>query len=188
MSVIASLEAEYRRYKALADAAIGQVGDEELAQTGPGGSNSIDMLVRHVGGNLRSRFSDFRTSDGEKPWRDRDDEFQPAALGRDALLSGWEEAWGALFTALGALSDADLSAMVTVRRQPLRIDEALHRSLAHTAYHVGQIVYLAKAMRGESWRCLSIPRGGSRAYNAAPTHETAASHTSTLTSSRDAPR
>jgi hypothetical protein len=180
MSVIASLEAEYRRYKALADAAIGQVGDEELAETGPGGSNSIDMLVRHIAGNLRSRFSDFRTSDGEKPWRDRDEEFETAAASREALIAGWEEGWRVLFTALAALSDADLAATVTVRRQPLRIDEALHRSLAHTAYHVGQIVYLAKAMRGDSWRCLSIPRGASRAYNQSPTHETAASHASTL--------
>ena len=180
MSVIASLEAEYKRYKALADAAIGQAGDEELVQTGPGGSNSIDMLIRHIAGNLQSRFTDFRTSDGEKPWRDRDDEFEPAALTRQELIGRWEEAWGALLTTLGALSDADLPSTVTVRRQPLRIDEALHRSLAHTAYHVGQIVYLAKAMRGESWRNLSIPRGASRAYNQAPTNETAAAHTGAL--------
>ena len=180
MGVIASLEAEYKRYKSLADAAMVQVGDEELAQTGPGGSNSIDMLVRHVAGNLRSRFTDFRTSDGEKPWRDRDEEFEPAALTRQELLSAWDDAWRALYEALAGLSDADLSATVTVRGQPLRIDEALHRSLAHAAYHVGQIVYLAKAMRGESWRNLSIPRGGSRAYNQAPTNETAAAHTGKL--------
>jgi hypothetical protein len=180
VSVIASIEAEYKRYKALADAAIGQVGDEELARTGPGGSNSLDMLVRHLAGNLRSRFTDFRTSDGEKPWRVRDDEFEPAALTRPELLGGWDEAWSVLFDALAALSDADLSATVTVRGQPLRIDEALHRSLAHAAYHVGQIVYLAKAMRGESWRNLSIPRGGSRAYNQAPTNETAMAHTGKL--------
>jgi hypothetical protein len=180
MSVIASLDAEYRRYKALAEAAIAQVGDEELARTGPGDSNSIEMLVRHLAGNLRSRFSDFRTSDGEKPWRNRDEEFEPATLGRDQLLRRWEEAWAVLFDALAGLSDADLSATVTVRAQPLRVDEALHRSLAHAAYHVGQIVYVAKAMRADAWQNLSIPRGGSRAYNQAPTNETAASHTGKL--------
>jgi hypothetical protein len=104
-------------------------------------------------------------------------------LTRQQLIESWEEAWRALFAALADLSDADLSAMVTVRRQPLRIDEALHRSLAHTAYHVGQIVYLAKAMRAGSWRCLSIPRGGSQAYNLAPTRETAAAYTQRLVKS-----
>jgi|SRR5688572_13377670 hypothetical protein len=180
MSVIASIEAEYRRYKALAEAAIAQVGDEELTRTGPGDSNSIEMLVRHLTGNLRSRFTDFRTSDGEKPWRNRDEEFEPATLGRERLLEEWEAAWNVLFVALAALSDANLVESVTVRGQPLRIDEALHRSLAHAAYHVGQIVYLAKAMRAEAWHNLSIPRGGSQAYNRAPTHETAASHAGTL--------
>jgi hypothetical protein len=180
MTILASLDAEYRRYKALAEAAMAQVSDDELARTGPGDSNSIEMLVRHVAGNLRSRFTDFRTSDGEKAWRDRDAEFEPAGLDRDGLLREWEEGWRALFEALGGLDDADLTALVTVRGQPLRIDEALHRSLAHAAYHVGQVVYLAKAMRAGSWRTLSIPKGGSRAYNEAPGHETAEAHTRRL--------
>src|SRR5215217_5253684 len=102
MSVIASLEAEYERYKALAEAAIAQLSDEELTLDGPGGSNSIDMLVRHVAGNLQSRFSDFRTSDGEKPWRQRDDEFEPAALSRHQLMDMWKAAWNVLF---GAVSE-----------------------------------------------------------------------------------
>jgi hypothetical protein len=180
MTILASLSAEYRRYKALAEAAIGQVTDDELTRTGPGESNSIEMLVRHLSGNLRSRFTDFRTSDGEKPWRHRDEEFERRSLDRRRLLADWEDAWEVLFTALTALSDGDLSASVTVRQQPIRIDEALHRSLAHTAYHVGQIVYLAKAMRAEGWQCLSIPRGGSRAYNQAPTNETATAHANKL--------
>jgi hypothetical protein len=182
MSVIASIDAEYKRYKALAEAAIAQVGDEELTRTGPGESNSIEMLVRHITGNLRSRFTEFRTSDGEKPWRNRDEEFEPAALGRDQLVKDWDEAWAVLFEAMAALSDADLAQTVTVRGQPLRIDEALHRSLAHAAYHVGQIVYLAKAMRASAWQNLSIPRGASRAYNQSPTNETAAAHTGRLRS------
>ena len=180
MSVISSIDAEYKRYKALAEAAINQVTDDELIRTGPGESNSIEMLVRHVTGNLKSRFTDFRTSDGEKPWRHRDGEFEPASLDRGRLLVEWNEAWQVLFAAIANLSDADLSEAVTVRRQPLRIDEALHRSLAHAAYHVGQIVYLAKAMRAHGWHCLSIPRGASQAYNQAPTNETAVAHTSKL--------
>lgn len=180
MGVIASLEAEYKRYKALAEAAFQQVGDEELTRTGPGDSNSIDMLVRHLAGNLASRFTDFRTADGEKPWRDRDEEFEPKSLTRAQLMAVWDRGWTALFTALADLSDADLGATVTIRRQPVRIDEALHRSLAHTAYHVGQIVYLAKAMRADSWRCLSIPRGGSKAYNEAGRPEHAAAHAAHL--------
>ena len=177
MSVVDSIEAEYRRYKALADAAIEQVSDEELAAAAPGGGNSIEMMVRHIAGNLQSRFTDFRTSDGEKPWRHRDAEFEAAALHRRELLDAWEAGWQALFDAVSALGDDDLANTVTIRRQPLRIDEALHRSLAHAAYHVGQIVLLAKTMRGEAWRCLSIPRGMSEAFNQkASGMQTAAAH------------
>lgn len=180
MSVVQSLQDEYKRYKALAEAAVAQVGDEELAYAGPDGGNSIEMLVRHIAGNLKSRFTDFRTSDGEKPWRQRDEEFESAALSRGELLQLWEDGWTVLLDELATLSDADLSATVTVRRQPLRIDEALHRSLAHAAYHVGQIVFMAKAMRGGAWQTLSIPRGQSAEYNRQATAETAAAHTASL--------
>ena len=176
MSVIQSLVDEYKRYKALAEAAIAQVGDEELGNAGHDGGNSVEMLVRHIAGNLKSRFTDFRTSDGEKPWRHRDDEFETAALSRTELMQMWDDAWNVLFGELDQLSDADLGATVTVRRQPLRIDEALHRSLAHAAYHVGQIVFMAKAMRGGAWRTLSIPRGKSEEYNQKALRETAAAH------------
>ena len=165
MSIVASIESEYLRYKKLADAALEQVSDEELFQVPSGGSNSLEMIVRHIAGNLRSRFTDFRTADGEKPWRQRDDEFEPASIARGELLRVWEEAWAVLLGEVRQLSDADLAETVTIRHQPLRIDEALHRSLAHTAYHVGQVVYIAKAMRSDSWRCLSIPRGMSNAFN-----------------------
>jgi hypothetical protein len=180
MSVIASLRDEYKRYKALAEAAMAQVGDEELAYAGQDGGNSIEMLVRHIAGNFKSRFTDFRTSDGEKPWRRRDDEFESAALSRAELLQLWEDGWNVVFGELEKLSDADLSATVTVRRQPLRIDEALHRSLAHAAYHVGQIVFMAKAMRGGAWHTLSIPRGKSEEYNRQASSETAATHAKAL--------
>ena len=184
MSVLKSIADEYKRYKALAEAAIGQLGDEDLTKAGPAGGNSIDILVRHIAGNLKSRFTDFRTSDGEKPWRHRDDEFETASLSRAELMGVWDAAWATLLDEMGKLSDADLAETVTVRRQPLRIDEALHRSLAHTAYHVGQIVYLAKEMRGDAWRTLSIPKGKSEEYNQKALRETAAAHTEMLNQRR----
>ena len=180
MNVVESIRGEYLRYKKLAEAAMQQAPDDQLSRVVSGDSNSIAAICWHVSGNLKSRFTDFLDSDGEKPWRNRDEEFEPATLGRERLLQEWEAAWNVLFVALAAVSEADLGESVTVRGQPLRIDEALHRSLAHAAYHVGQIVYLAKAMRAEAWHNLSIPRGGSQAYNRAPTHETAASHAGTL--------
>ncbi|HXH24349.1 MAG TPA: DUF1572 family protein [Vicinamibacterales bacterium] len=185
--IIESLEAEYRRYKALADAALAQVSDEELSAPGPNGSNSLAVLVRHIAGNLESRFTDFRTSDGEKPWRDRDDEFVPRRVTREECRERWERGWGALFSALASLTDADCGATITIRGTPLRVDEALHRSLAHTAYHVGQIVYLAKALRGSDWRCLSIPLGESRTYNREPSYERAAAHADALARGAGAP-
>jgi hypothetical protein len=167
---------EYMRYKALGEAAIAQVEDDELALTASDGGNSITAIIWHVAGNLESRFTDFRTSDGEKPWRDRDDEFVPRTVTKAELLEKWERGWSALQTAIGALSDADLLQTVTIRRQPLRIDQALQRSLAHTAYHVGQIVFLAKQIRSGGWQCLSIPLGGSAAHNARGADESAKAH------------
>ena len=173
---VQSIEAEYQRYKALGEAAIAQLSEEQLAVPAPGGGNSIAAIVWHVAGNLESRFTDFRTSDGEKPWRNRDEEFEARTVSHAELREKWERGWRALFDALDALTDADLHASVIIRRQPLRIDEALHRSLAHTTYHVGQIVFLAKQFRSEQWNCLSIPLGQSREYNQAPRNEKPSAH------------
>ncbi len=165
--VVESIEAEYRRYKALGDAAIAQLRDHELSQEPPGNGNAIAAIVWHIAGNFASRFTDFRTSDGEKPTRDRDSEFVPREVTRAELVAKWDSGWSALFGALAPLSDADLAESVTIRSQPLRIDQALHRSLAHAAYHVGQVVYLAKFWCGPRWNTLSIPLGGSAEYNRA---------------------
>ena len=178
--VISAISAEYRRYKALADAAFAQLEDAELSEPGPNGGNSIAVLVWHVAGNLASRFTDFRTSDGEKPWRHRDDEFVQRTVTRADLLEKWEEGWRALFGALEGLTDADLAQTVTVRGEPLSIDQALLRSVAHSAYHVGQMLYLAKAIKGVGWKYLSIPPGGSEAYNRTPAFERAAAHAAAL--------
>ena len=159
-ALVASIEGEYRRYKSLGENAINQLPDAQLAEAA-GSSNSIATIVWHVAGNLTSRFTDFLTSDGEKPWRDRDSEFLACHVNRVELQGKWEGGWRVLFAALSALSDADLAKTVTIRGQPHTVAEALHRSLAHTSYHVGQIVFVAKALRGADWRYLSIPPGQS---------------------------
>jgi uncharacterized damage-inducible protein DinB len=171
---------EFTRYKALGEAAIAQLDDDELALTASDGGNSIITIVWHLAGNLESRFTEFRTSDGEKAWRDRDEEFVLRRVTKSALLEKWERGWHALLASIDELSDADLLQTVTIRRQQLRIDQALQRSLAHTAYHIGQIVFLAKQIRSGGWRCLSIPLGGSVAYNARGAEESAKAHAKRL--------
>ena len=162
--VIASIEAEYRRYKTLGEGAISQLADAQLPEATSSG-NSIVTIVWHLAGNLKSRFTDFLSSDGEKPWRDRDSEFLAREVSRNELQAKWEDGWRVLFAALSDLSDADLQRTVTIRSEPHTVAQALHRSLAHTSYHVGQIVYLAKALRGADWRYLSIPPGQSARFN-----------------------
>lgn len=166
--VIASVEREYRRYRALAEDAIEQLSEEELHDRPGPADNSVATLMTHVAGNFRSRFTDFLASDGEKPWRHRDTEFEAKEASRAVLLATWDEGWRVLFEALTPLTDADLGRTVAIRSVPLTALEAVHRSLAHAAYHVGQIVYLAKSARGEQWRYLSIPPGRSEAYLADP--------------------
>ncbi|MCA9321335.1 MAG: DUF1572 family protein [Planctomycetes bacterium] len=186
--ILASIEGEYRRYRALAERALDQLSDEELGVCRGEGDNAVAVVVKHLGGNLRSRFTDFLTSDGEKPWRDREAEFGPPVADRDALLQIWKRGWDCLFAALEGLQDLDLAATVTIRRQPLTVAVALHRSLAHASYHVGQIVHLARALRGVNWTSLSIPPGGSEAYSANPTHERGEDHADTLLRSQDKAR
>jgi uncharacterized damage-inducible protein DinB len=173
-AIIESITGEFQRYKALAEAALHQLRDDELAAPGPSGGNSIAALCWHVSGNLRSRFTDFLTTDGEKPWRKRDEEFSSRAVTHAELLAHWEAGWGVLLATLAGLGDADLARTVTIRGQPLRVADALHRALAHVSYHVGQVVYAARAVRGPEWRFLSIPPGQSEAFNAALGHGTTA--------------
>jgi hypothetical protein len=175
-AIVGSIEAEYRRYKALAEGALSQLTDLQLTAGGSGGGNSIAVICWHVAGNLRSRFTDFLTSDGEKSWRRREEEFQSRTIASAELLAHWESGWAVLFEALTDLTDAHLAQTVLIRGQPLLVHEALHRSLAHVAYHVGQVIYAARGLRGNTWRFLSIPPGQSEAYNARPAFEKAAGH------------
>ncbi len=170
-ALIRSMEGEYRRYKSLAEEALAQVPEERLSVPGPGEGNSLATICWHVSGNLRSRFTDFLTDDGEKPWREREEEFAARTVSREELLLKWNEGWDVLLATLGSLTDDDLHRTVTIRGQPLLAHEALHRSLAHVSYHVGQVVYVAHAYCGPDWRYLSIAPGGTAAYNAAPTRE-----------------
>lgn len=163
-NIIDSIRAEYVRYKGLAEGAIEQLGDDDLSAPDPNGGNSIAVICWHVSGNLKSRFTEFLTSDGEKPWRSRDEEFSARSVTRAALLAKWDEGWKVLLATLDALTDAQLDETVKIRGQRHSAHEALHRSLAHTSYHVGQIVYIAKGMRGKDWKYLSIAPGKSDAY------------------------
>jgi len=165
---VESIAGEYRRYHASAEGALAQLQDSELCAPPPGGGNSIAVIVWHVGGNFASRFTDFLTSDGEKPWRNREEEFDDRQVTRAELAAKWESGWRPLADTLAALTDADLTRTITIRGQELTVHAALHRSLSHFAYHVGQIVFIAKAFRGNEWKSLSIPRGGSESYNRAP--------------------
>ncbi|HEV8658577.1 MAG TPA: DUF1572 family protein [Thermoanaerobaculia bacterium] len=155
-TIVGSIEAEYRRYKKYAEGAMRQLNDDQLAEA-PADSNSVATIVWHIAGNLKSRFTDFLTSDGEKPWRDRESEFLQRRVTHAEMLARWESGWQTLFDALRDLDDGQLARDVTIRGVPLSVLEALHRSLAHTAFHVGQIVFLAKSLRGTQWEFLTIP-------------------------------
>ncbi len=166
--LLASLRSEVQRYRRLAEGALAQVSDEDFFRPLDVENNTLALLVKHVGGNLRSRWRDFLTSDGEKPDRDRDGEFELRdGDSRAALTALWNAGWGELESSLAALSREDLGSTVTIRGEPHSVILACERSLAHTAYHVGQIVLLAKHWRGSAWRTLSVARGGSAAFNVA---------------------
>ena len=162
---IESIRAEYLRYKALGQGAFDQLDDAQLSAQSDSESNSIAVIVWHISGNLRSRFTDFLTTDGEKPWRRRDEEFETRTVTRAELLEKWEQGWTTILGTLDTLTDAHLGQMVMIRSQPLTVRDSLLRSLAHTSYHVGQIVYIAKSMRDAAWKSLSIPKGESAAFN-----------------------
>jgi uncharacterized damage-inducible protein DinB len=180
VAVIESIRGEYARYKKLAESAMAQIDETQLSAAPSAESNSIAMVCWHVSGNLKSRFTDFLTSDGEKPWRNREEEFDARTVSRADLLAKWEDGWKALFTALDGLSDDDLSREIVIRGQSASVLEALHRSLAHTTYHVGQIVYLAKENAGARWTSLSIPKGQSAAFNLSPSGQKPGEHVARL--------
>jgi uncharacterized damage-inducible protein DinB len=169
--LIADFRAEFARYRQLAEQALAQMPDAELNRVLAPEGNSAAMLVRHMSGNFISRFTDFLTADGEKPNRERDREFDERPYSRAEVDALWAKGFAVLDDALTPLGDADLERTVTIRQQPMTVHAALSRSLAHLAYHVGQIVLLARIHAAGQWHWLSIPRGKSEEYLAALTQE-----------------
>jgi len=162
---------EYARYRRIGDKAIAQVADNDLNKVLSADNNSVAVIVRHISGNLISRFADFLTSDGEKPWRDRDSEFEDVMYDRQSVAQMWADGWQVLESELSNLPDDLLHENVYIRGNPLTVHEALCRSLAHVSYHVGQIVFLARVLNEGNWQWISIPRGQSGEYNKKPTKE-----------------
>ena len=155
----------FRNYKALGDGALSQVSDADLHALVDRNANSIAIIVKHLAGNLRSRFTGFLTTDGEKPDRDRDAEFEMAdRVSRDEINGWWEEGWAIALASIESLTPEDLERTVTIRGEPFHVVEALNRLATHAAYHVGQIVLLAKHVAGPNWKSLSIPKGQSKQH------------------------
>jgi len=162
------IKRQLRGHKRMGEAAMAQLEDRDFLATLDAESNSVAALVKHIAGNARSRFTDFLSSDGEKPDRFRDQEFEVSAkTTREEVLRWWEQAWSHVFSALDALKPEDVQRTVTIRQEPHTVMQALNRALAHFAQHIGQIVFLAKHLRSSQWQTLSIPRGRSEDYKTA---------------------
>jgi uncharacterized damage-inducible protein DinB len=155
----------FRNYKKLADRAIEQVSSEEFFAVIDSESNSIAVIVKHIAGNLHSRWRDFLTTDGEKPDRDRDTEFEMIDDTRESLREFWETGWQTLFNAIEPLTEEDFLKEITIRGEPHTVVEAINRQFTHYSYHVGQVVFLAKHLRSSEWKSLSVPRNRSAEFN-----------------------
>jgi hypothetical protein len=156
---------ELQKIKKLADKSIAQLDDDQLWVKLDPEANSIAILMRHMAGNMRSRWTDFRTSDGEKPDRHRDREFEDVPMDRAGLLAEWEDGWRRVFGALDPLTDADLDQVVQIRQEPHSVYKAISRQVAHYAGHAYQILLIAKHLKGADWKTLSVPRGQSEEFN-----------------------
>jgi hypothetical protein len=162
---VMSVKLQFEYYKQLGEKSFAQVTDEGLFWQANEESNSIFMIVKHLWGNMLSRWTDFLSTDGEKEWRDRDAEFANDVQSREELQKKWDEGWNCLFAALDSLQDIDLGTIIFIRNQGHTVLEAINRQLAHYPYHIGQIVFIGKQLKGEGWDSLSIPKGKSKQYN-----------------------
>lgn len=165
MEYLKSADRQFRYYKSLGEKAMEQLEEQQLFIQPNEDSNSIASVVKHMWGNMTSRWTDFLTTDGEKPWRERDAEFVNDIQSREAVMQYWEEGWNCLFNALGSISDNELSMIIYIRNEGHTVLEAINRQIAHYAYHVGQIVFAAKLYKKGEWDSLSIPRNKSTDYN-----------------------
>ena len=160
-----SVKKQFAYYKLLGDKTFEQLQDEDLFWQYNPESNSIGITVNHIWGNMKSRWTDFLTSDGEKTWRNREQEFEDVIKTRAELLEKWEDGWKCLFTALDSIDADNFSTDVYIRNQGHSIVEAVNRQLAHYAYHIGQVVYIGRMIKGSEWKSLSIPKGKSKEFN-----------------------
>ncbi|RLS70269.1 MAG: DUF1572 domain-containing protein [Planctomycetota bacterium] len=165
LAVINGSVSAFRSNKGWADKAISQLSDDKLHVALDANTNSIAVIMKHVAGNLLSRWTDFLTADGEKSWRNRDDEFVDTFKDRDQLVTYWESGWNTLFDSLSALSSDDLGKNVTIRGELHSVPLAMQRSLAHSTYHIGQIILISRILAGDNWTTITIPRGGSSNFN-----------------------
>lgn len=156
---------QLRSYKKLGETALERLTDEQLHEEPGPGSNSVSVIVRHLHGNMLSRWTDFLESDGEKPWRRRDEEFEEDRPTREELMRRWNEGWDCFLSVLLGLKESDLERTVRIRGEQHTVIEAIHRQIMHYSYHIGQLVYISKWFTGHKWESLSIPRGGSGEFN-----------------------
>jgi hypothetical protein len=162
---IESVTKQFTQYRILGEKAISQVPDEKLYWQYNPESNSIAIIVKHMAGNMLSRFTDFFTSDGEKPWRNRDSEFENEKLSREDLMTDWNDGWDCLFRVLNQLKPEDFMKTILIRNESHTVLEAINRQLTHYAYHVGQIIFISKMIADNHWKSLSIPLNKSREFN-----------------------
>ena len=160
-----SIIKQFEYYKLLGDKTFGQLENKDIQWQYNNESNSIAIIVKHIVGNMLSRWTNFLTEDGEKDWRQRDTEFEYPYFSKDDMIASWEKGWDCLFNAVKPLQDDDFSRIIYIRNQGHTVIEAINRQLAHYSYHVGQILFLGKMIKGEHWKSLSIPKGSSIKYN-----------------------
>ena len=161
-----SAEKQFNYYKQLGEKTTDQLSEEQIFRQPNEASNSIAVIIKHLSGNMLSRWTDFLDSDGEKEWRNRDDEFEPTDTTKAQVMERWEKGWHCLFTALDTISAQDLEKVIYIRNMGHSVIEAINRQLCHYAYHIGQIVFMGKMMMSDDWKSLSVPKGKSMAYNA----------------------
>ena len=164
-SYLTSVIKQFEYYKLLGDKTINQLSIDELKQEFVEDSNSISIIVKHIVGNMLSRWTNFLTEDGEKEWRHRDNEFKDTFKNKEELIHYWTKGWNCLFDAIKLLTHEDLERIIYIRNQGHTVTEAINRQLAHYSYHIGQLVFLGKLLKGNDWISLSIPKGNSNTYN-----------------------
>lgn len=164
-SYLNSIKKQFEYYKLLGDKTFEQLNNQEIHWQLNEDSNSVSIIVKHIVGNMLSRWTNFLTEDGEKEWRKRDQEFEDTYQNKEALITAWKKGWQCLFDAILPLTENDLERIIYIRNQGHTVTEAINRQLSHNAYHIGQVVFIGKMIKGENWQSLSVPKGQSATYN-----------------------